>query len=327
MNLVTKNNNSIFLKNQISQQSTPNFEQFPLDLRIHELTVIVLEYVYSAESAQAAPLKAREIWYRNLLRELDGSIDCNWDNSDSSNWDNSECYFYITLNKILDFFSRSILSTKHKDKWEEKIKKASTSSPFDLTYIFPIIQKIKYWIDKDLCTIFKKVFERNHIETGINFNLPWIYPANQIRNWINSPYLTEKINIITSLNLAHSNLNTLPRELFLLVNLGGIILYNNNLTFIPQAISNLKKLEYIGLDNNILTKLPSFKGLENLQQICLNNNELLEISPEIAELPKLEDITLKHNPFSKLPKNFKGLIERGCKVDLTQQEIEELLSD
>ena len=108
---------------------------------------------------------------------------------------------------------------------------------------------------------------------------------------------------ITTLNLNHCNLRSLPNEISLLVSLEKLHVdgkpnknvRGNDLTHLPWTIGGLRRLTVLSVTNNRLTTLPPSIGeLHNLRVLWLNNNALVQL-PHLATLELLERLVVCDN--------------------------------
>jgi internalin A len=114
----------------------------------------------------------------------------------------------------------------------------------------------------------------------------------------------------TELNLDMLELTTLPDQLFELVHLKKLDLFNNKLTEIPPHISRLEALEVLKLWCNQLTGLPEEIGkLSQLTSLYLSDNQLTELPEAIGKLSQLKNLYLGYNELEQLPPTIVHLIK------------------
>jgi leucine-rich repeat protein SHOC2 len=144
------------------------------------------------------------------------------------------------------------------------------------------------------------------------------------------------INLI-NLNICSSDLYSIPSEIGLLKNLGGIkfaILGNlinlkrlfafyNKLKFIPTDIRLLKNLRNIFIHHNLLEVLPTEIGnLNNLEQLVINN-DLIIILTEVGLLKNLYFFDMDHNKLKTLPSEL-ALLDKLNKMSIRWNKIDNM---
>ncbi len=111
------------------------------------------------------------------------------------------------------------------------------------------------------------------------------------------------------LNLSRKGLNEIPQEVFNLIYLERLDLYNNNIHFIPPEISKLLNLKKLYLSDNRLTTLPSEIGkLTKLEYISVIENPLLTLPKEIADLKNLKGIYVDDDEVLRTVSHFKDWV-------------------
>lgn len=145
-----------------------------------------------------------------------------------------------------------------------------------------------------------------------------IFLSNTVdKSYIQSVDFLPHFKMLETLNLGHSELNSIPINLYAvgslkhltidenqlekiaveinkLKNLESINLSNNPLENIPKEICELPKLESLLLENTKITNLPKCLGsLQNLEWINVSGTQLIEFPIEILNAPKLETIHAK----------------------------------
>lgn len=91
----------------------------------------------------------------------------------------------------------------------------------------------------------------------------------------------ESLLLITSLEYSHCKIDTIPKELFQLVNLRYLTIAGNTIENLPDDFSKLKKLESLQINNNRFKKFPTI----------------------LEKMPTLKIIYLVSNPFSEEKEN------------------------
>jgi len=100
-----------------------------------------------------------------------------------------------------------------------------------------------------------------------------------------------------------------PPEIFNLINLQYLDLYEHKFKSLPNEIGNLKNLKILILDSNQLGALPAEIGnLINLEKLGLFMNRLSALPPEIGNLEKLQYLDLEVNYLSTLPPEITNLL-------------------
>ena len=124
---------------------------------------------------------------------------------------------------------------------------------------------------------------------------------------------------LQKVDLSNCNLDSLPAELALCVQLKELDLSDNDLSEIPSYLSKLPSLKELNLQENKFTRLPrSLADAPALERLLLAQNpistltlkadafpqliyldlwdcEIQEIDPSICEHPKLKEIDLRRN--------------------------------
>ena len=117
--------------------------------------------------------------------------------------------------------------------------------------------------------------------------------------------LGQKYNISTiKLDLSNKNLESLPSEIWNLINLQILNLYNNKLESLPAEIGNLINLQGLYLENNQLKCLPT-EILKIKEKVIINST-----SYDIDNLDMDCEILLFSNldyPLLNLPTSLKEL--------------------
>jgi len=134
-----------------------------------------------------------------------------------------------------------------------------------------------------------------------------------------------KRNNAVRIKLSSMELTELPNEIFLLLNLEELFLYNNQLYSLPIEITNLTKLNHLDLRNNKFENLPNEIGqLKNLKTLRLNDNKIKasELS-KISALSNLDKLHLRSNGFSELPEEI-GLLTSLSELDISFNNISRL---
>ena len=113
----------------------------------------------------------------------------------------------------------------------------------------------------------------------------------------------------TVLDLGHCNLETIPDEIFELINLQTLYLSRNKLKSLPSDIGKLVNLQRLFLNGNKLKLLPPEIGnLINLRDLYVCDNNLELLPSEIGNLIKIEELSLQTNQLKTLPPEFGKLV-------------------
>ena len=116
---------------------------------------------------------------------------------------------------------------------------------------------------------------------------------------------------ITSLNLAHNQLRTLPAGLAALVSLRSLNVDGNQLAALPAAIGTLKDLVHLACRGNALERLPrELGGLALLRVLAADDNRLRHLPASIGRCTALRSLSLRRNQLQGLPGSLLEL--RGC---------------
>jgi internalin A len=134
------------------------------------------------------------------------------------------------------------------------------------------------------------------------------------------------------LDLSALGLETVPEELFRLVNLQTLYLHSNKITAIPEAFGSLENLQKLSLHSNQIKEVPEALGhlanlrtlylhinqitaipealgrLANLQALSLHLNQIPEIPESLGRLANLQALSLHLNQIREIPESFGGLV-------------------
>jgi Leucine-rich repeat (LRR) protein len=146
----------------------------------------------------------------------------------------------------------------------------------------------------------------------------------------------QSLSEITSLDLSHRGVRSLPKEIEFLTNLKSLNLKGNDLSCLPDEIGKLP-LETLLLGDNFFSKIPSvIFQIVSLKTLDLNENNIKKLSKDIAVLVNLEVLYLSYNNlvfindsiakinlvqlvvwdncFKTVPKVFEKLKTKGCEI-------------
>lgn len=140
---------------------------------------------------------------------------------------------------------------------------------------------------------------------------------------------------VYQLRLKKKKLKQIPSEVFTsFPNLSSLDLSHNLIDSIPASLGNLVNLKYLNLSHNKISLFPAELGsLAQLQKLVVNNNNIEALPSSIGNLQKLEYIDLWSNELGSIPEeiknisgNLKTLDLRAILFDIDQQKkIRELL--
>jgi Leucine-rich repeat (LRR) protein len=104
------------------------------------------------------------------------------------------------------------------------------------------------------------------------------------------------IDTLVELDLSSNELESLPDEICLLINLKKLKLEGNRITRLPNSFPALYKLEKLYLNNNELTELPlDMANMVNLKILRLHHNRLFWLPNDIGRM-RLSELTIHENP-------------------------------
>lgn len=116
--------------------------------------------------------------------------------------------------------------------------------------------------------------------------------------------------------------DSLPDELFTLVNLQELTVKRCKLLVLNRQISQLQNLQYLNLDWNRLVSLPeAICDLKELKKLVISRNYLLALPENMGRLTKLEIIDAWETQIYVLPKSIAKLSETLKTLDLRQVAI------
>lgn len=108
---------------------------------------------------------------------------------------------------------------------------------------------------------------------------------------------------LTVLELSGNDLQSLPREISLLVRLEELYLANNGLKSLPKEIEDLSNLRRLNLVHNGFQEVPfCLSSLCMLQWLNLSGNVIEIVPPWLLGLPQLHHLYLVHNLIENIPR-------------------------
>ena len=125
--------------------------------------------------------------------------------------------------------------------------------------------------------------------------------ARRLRGWMKeSPGLVD----FEEMNLRHTTLTHLPKEISVFTELKSLNLSNNQLIYLPESIGELTKLRKLNLRKNELSFLPPSLANLALEELDLSHNKLHSFPNALLELANLIKLNLSQNQLSSLPETF-----------------------
>ncbi len=173
------------------------------------------------------------------------------------------------------------------------------------------LQEIVKWMEeqeaKSLNVFASKIPEMQSALTSMQ-DLPELEKAQAIRTWMKENQ--DILENITTLDVDHCDLATIPKEIKYFTQLQTLNLSNNQIKVIPSEIEALTQLQVLDLSKNQITAIPSEIGsLAELQTLFLVNNQITAIPNEIGNLTHLGEIYLSHNDITVIPSAIGSLAE------------------
>uniref|UniRef100_A0A8D8S4Y6 Protein flightless-1 n=1 Tax=Cacopsylla melanoneura TaxID=428564 RepID=A0A8D8S4Y6_9HEMI len=142
------------------------------------------------------------------------------------------------------------------------------------------------------------------------------------------PDALENAKSLLVLNLSHNTINNIPNSLFMnLTDLLFLDLSNNNLEALPPQMRRLTMLQTLVLDNNPLGHfhLRQLPSLTNLQTLRMRNTQrnLSNMPQSLSNLVLLSELDLSHNEFTRVPESLYTLSALK-RINLSHNKITDL---
>jgi Leucine-rich repeat (LRR) protein len=133
---------------------------------------------------------------------------------------------------------------------------------------------------------------------------------------------------INKLTIYDSNIESIPPEIGLLSNLEILRINYSNITDLPNELVRLDSLREVWLESNKLTRIPDvLTKIEGLKSLILYYNEIGSIPQEITNLKDLQELDLSGNKLTSVPNyiselpNLTILNLRGNQIHILPDEI------
>ena len=126
--------------------------------------------------------------------------------------------------------------------------------------------------------------------------------------------------VLTSLDLSHNRLTTLPNGVFDSLNVAHLDLSRNRLTTLPNGAFDSLTVGSLDLSRNRLTTLPNsvFDGMTGLQNLNLNHNQLTALPNGVFDgMTSLDRLWLNNNRLTTLPNGVFDDLEDVELLDLS----------
>jgi len=109
--------------------------------------------------------------------------------------------------------------------------------------------------------------------------------------------------------ISHSQLKTLPENIFQNKSLEVINFETNQLFDLPESINDSSNIKLLYLKFNNLKKLPdSLCKMENIEYLNISNNRFISFPNQISALKKLRILNVGFNDISSIPDNINALV-------------------
>lgn len=129
---------------------------------------------------------------------------------------------------------------------------------------------------------------------------------------------------VTKLDLSHSNLTSVPPEVFRLTSLKELDLSGNRISTIPPLIGQLSALQTLDVSFNELSAVPAeFTLLRDLRELRLGSNQIATLPHEISRWERLDVLDVSSNALTSLPSEI-GDLENLRILMLSRNHIHEL---
>lgn len=148
--------------------------------------------------------------------------------------------------------------------------------------------------------------------------------VEEIRQWLDVPENTRKLQWFKELRLDDLDLKVLPSEIGLFTELESLRLNGTQLRSLPESFGNLTKLKTLSLRGSQLRSLPeSFGNLTNLTRLFLFDTQLSSLPESFGNLCNLRELSLVRSYLSSLPESF-GNLSNLTKLELSNNKLSSL---
>lgn len=118
----------------------------------------------------------------------------------------------------------------------------------------------------------------------------------------------QNVNDVYILDLSKSKLDSIPNDVFQLVNLNKLLLKKNKIKHISPQIEKLKFLQELDLSKNKLEKFPVvLSNNSHLRILRLGSNEIEQVPMALGQLKGLVELDLWDNNLHNIPSEISNL--------------------
>ena len=119
------------------------------------------------------------------------------------------------------------------------------------------------------------------------------------------PASIKNLENLMQINIAYSDLTTIPPEIGYLKSITILSLYLNKIISLPPEIGNLEELRRMNIQQNKLTSLPPEIGnLKKMYSLQIQKNKITSIPDEICNVDSLISISAEYNLISYIPEDI-----------------------
>lgn len=123
------------------------------------------------------------------------------------------------------------------------------------------------------------------------------------------------------INFCNSDLNIIPTEFGLLVNLQKIVLNKHNISVIPTEICRLPNLTTINVSDNRIKIIPTeIHNLTSLEKLDICKNKIKNMPIELYAMTQLVELDFSNNKISLLPTEI-GLLTNLLELDISNNKL------